>query len=68
MFWHSLGLHISRLCTLMDDNASLNLSLQILAELIAKGGTVKGVIEEKDLVQVTVLTFVTIWNHSSSSI
>jgi hypothetical protein len=52
----------------MDDNASLNLSLQILAELIAKGGTVKGVIEEKDLVQVTVLTFVTIWNHSSSSI
>lgn len=62
------GLHISRLCTLIDDKASLNLSLQILAELIAKGGTVKAVIEEKDLVQVTVLTFVTIWNHSGSSI
>ena len=59
---------MSRLCTLIDANASLNLSLQILAELIAKGGTVKAVIEEKDLVQVTVLTFVTIWNHSSSSI
>lgn len=34
--------------------------MQILIELIAKGGTVKGVIEEKDLVQVTALTFVTI--------
>jgi hypothetical protein len=56
------------LCTLIDTNASLNLSLQILAELISKGGTVKAVIEEKDLVQVIVLTFVTIWNHSSSSI
>jgi hypothetical protein len=34
--------------------------LQILVELIAKGGTVKAVIEEKDLVQVTELAFVTI--------
>lgn len=47
-------------CSIFDGNVSQNLSVQLLIELIAKGGTVKGVIEEKDLVQVTALTFVTI--------
>lgn len=31
--------------------------LQILTELISKGGTVKQLIEEKDLVQVNLFTF-----------
>jgi len=49
-----------RACRIFDGNASQNLSLQILVELISKGGTVKGVIEEKDLVQVSALPFVNI--------
>jgi hypothetical protein len=36
---------------------SQKLCLQILVKLIAKGGTVKAVIEEKYLVQVTELPF-----------
>jgi hypothetical protein len=46
-------------------SSMINLSLQILVELIAKGGTVKGVIEEKDLVQVSALTLVTILKYGS---
>lgn len=34
-------------------NSSIVMYLQILFELLAKGGTVKGLIEEKDLVQVS---------------
>jgi hypothetical protein len=42
--------------------------LQILVELIAKGGTVKAVIEEKDLVQVTELAFITIVVRASNEV
>jgi hypothetical protein len=35
------------------DAHHINYNLQILFELLAKGGTVKGLIKEKDLVQVS---------------
>jgi hypothetical protein len=35
------------------DSHHINYNLQILFELLAKGGTVKGLIKEKDLVQVS---------------
>ena len=58
------GIHVFhvvvRACRVFDDNVSQNLSFQILVELISKGGTDKGVIEEKDLVQVSALPFVNI--------
>lgn len=42
--------HLNLLCDSFFHNTSSKI-LQILFELLAKGGTVKGLIEEKDLVQ-----------------